>query len=409
MNNVLFKNLENGLTLCLIKKRGYVQKEAMLAFKCGSINTQFLTPGGKCRVPFGTAHFVEHKLFEKKHGNAFDDFSALGANVNAFTSLDTTAYYFTCCDNFYKCLSLLGEMSANPYFTDKNVKKELGIIGSEITMYEDNPSWQAHFSMLKGLYDKHPVSYSIAGSKEDIEQITPKALQIFYNSYYTGGNAILIAAGDINEYEFFSEAEKAFPLKKSENIKSLFPKSEKIERVSVKKHMPIATPVFSIGFKENGFDMSPVMRILTSKILLNILAGKGSVLYEKLYTSGLCNNPLNIDYICGKDYGVSVLSGTSQNPERLLSMLHCEITNFLNYGIAENYLNRIIKKCKGSLIQSYDSLDFCCSFTADNFIKSVKTLDIFDKYDSINSDELIMRLKNHFRADNLCMSQIMPL
>ncbi len=409
MNNIIFKTLLSGLTLCLIKKEGYIEKQAMLAVRCGSVNTEFSTDLGMQRVPRGTAHFVEHKLFEKKHGNIFDDFAKLGANVNAFTGLDITAYYFTCSDNFEKCLSLLAEMAVTPHFTQKGVEKELGIIGSEITMYDDDPGWQSYFGMLGGLYGRHPVRYPIAGDNTEISQITAEVLNLFYDSFYTAGNAIVIAAGDIDEDSFFTQAEKEFTLKAVPPAESLFPADKEIERVYVKKYMHLATPVFSIGFKEQDLEMPPVMRIITSKVLMDIIAGKGSVLFEKLYTSGLCNNPLGIDYICGRDYGISVISGTSQNPERLLSRLHCEITNFLNYGISEKYLERIICKSKGVLEQNMDSLDFCCGFAADNFIKSIKTLDFFDKYDSINSDELINRLESHFKADNLCMSEVVPL
>jgi predicted Zn-dependent peptidase len=42
----------------------------------------------------GVAHFLEHKMFDTKQGNALTDLSANGASPNAFTSSDMTAYYF---------------------------------------------------------------------------------------------------------------------------------------------------------------------------------------------------------------------------------------------------------------------------------------------------------------------------
>lgn len=409
MNNIKYKTLANGLTLCLIQKKDYVCKQAMLAFGCGSANIDFKTIGGNFTVPKGTAHFVEHKLFDKKHGNVFDSFSQLGANVNAFTGLDITAYYFSCMDNFEKCLSLLAQMAITPYFTQKNVIKELGIIGGEITMYDDDPFWQSHFGMLGGLYGKHPIRSPIAGAKEDIAQITPEHLTLFYDNFYTADNAILVAAGDIDEDSFFEQAEKEFTLNTAKKAESIFKTDIPVEDVYVKQRMSVATPVFSIGFKEDNFGMPMVMRRLTSKLIMEILLGKGSVLYEKLFTASLCSTPPSFDYICGKSYGASVISGVSQNPERLLSQLHSEISNYLNYGISQKNLQRVICKSIGLLEQNMDSIDFCCNFVADNFVKSIKTLDISDKYDSINTDELLLRLETHFRSDNLCMSEVVPI
>lgn len=408
MNGITYKTTKSGLTLCCIKKSGYVEKQAMVAVNCGSADVKLTGKRGGFTLPYGTAHYLEHKMFEKKHGNIFDDFSALGADANAYTSLDTTAYYFTCRYNFEKSLSLLAKMVTEPHLTDKGVERERGIIESEITMYEDDPGWQAYFGMLGGLYTENPVRVPIAGSKEDIDKINADTLKLLYRSMYTPDNIIVIAAGDIDQENFFEQAEKEFVFSPREKARSEFPKEDNINRVSVKKHMSVATPIFSIGYKEKNFDMPPLMRMLTSRILMDIFAGKGSVLYEKLYTSGLCTAPPTLEYICGKDYGISVISGSSGKPEILLSRLDNEIENFLSYGISEKYLNRITAKSRGELKQRMDSLSFCCSFAADCFAKSIKTLDIFDKYDSINSDELLLRLKDHFKADGLCMCEILP-
>jgi predicted Zn-dependent peptidase len=219
----------------------------------------------------------------------------------------------------------------------------------------------------------------------------------------------LIAVGDIDEAAFFEQATTEFTLPHKSPAAVTTTQSTGIRQAYVKKYMPIATPVFSIGFKENSFDLSPISRTVYSEVLTDILIGSGSVLFEKLYNNGLCTQPLGIDYICGKDYGISTVFGTSANPQRLLTLLHKEVENYLSYGISEQTLKRIIEKNKGKLMQNMDSIDFCCNFVSDNFVKSIKTLDFCDKYDSINNDELMHRLKEHFKPDNLCLSEIIPL
>ena len=78
------------------------------------------------KLPDGIAHFMEHKMFDNESGDSVDDiFSRLGADPNAYTSWDHTAYFFTCTsgDAFYEGLDNLLHFVSTPYFTDESVEK----------------------------------------------------------------------------------------------------------------------------------------------------------------------------------------------------------------------------------------------------------------------------------------------
>ena len=81
----------------------------MYGVNFGSLDEAFKIENevGFTSVPKGTAHFLEHKLFEKKDGSAFDLFGKTGANANAFTSFDKTAYLFYCSQKFEENLEIL--------------------------------------------------------------------------------------------------------------------------------------------------------------------------------------------------------------------------------------------------------------------------------------------------------------
>ena len=120
----------SGLKILVMPKKGYTTASATFGTKYGSIDTAFKKSGeGKViTVPEGTAHFLEHKLFESEEIDAFERFSKTGANANAFTSFDRTCYLFSCADNFYENLQTLLDFVQSPYFTQQTVKKEQGII-----------------------------------------------------------------------------------------------------------------------------------------------------------------------------------------------------------------------------------------------------------------------------------------
>ena len=123
------KVLPNGLTVLVMPRPGFRKKLAYFVTDYGSIHRCFTLDGVAYEAPQGVAHYLEHKLFDMPWGEVSADFAAMGANPNAFTSYDMTAYYFSCTENFRENLNLLLEFVTTPYFTEESVAKEKGIIG----------------------------------------------------------------------------------------------------------------------------------------------------------------------------------------------------------------------------------------------------------------------------------------
>ena len=166
--------LENGLTVCVIPRKGFTKKLAYFVTDYGSIHTEFTLEGKSYCAPAGVAHFLEHKMFDLPGGRDVSaEFAAMGASSNAFTSYDMTAYYFSCTENFEKCLALLLEFVSTPYFTEESVAKEVGIIDQEIGMNLDAPDSVIFDELMAALYEKHPIRVPILGTSETIRRITP--------------------------------------------------------------------------------------------------------------------------------------------------------------------------------------------------------------------------------------------
>ena len=133
---------KNGLRYYLFPRTGFGEQMAAVLVQRGA-NHLFWKgrDGEKICFPQGTAHFIEHKLFQQEWGDAFARFTQNGASANAFTDGDRTVYYFTCSDKFTENLRLLLDFVQKPYFTKEDTERERDIIVSEITMYEDDPMW----------------------------------------------------------------------------------------------------------------------------------------------------------------------------------------------------------------------------------------------------------------------------
>lgn len=132
--------------------------------------------------------------------------SALPAN--AYTSFETTRYLFSCTENAEQALEILLDFVQSPYFTKQTVEKELGIIGQEIKMYDDDPQWRMMFSLLRAMYHTHPIKDDIAGTVESIAEITPEYLYRCYNTFYNLNNMALCVCGNCTEEEVLALCDK---------------------------------------------------------------------------------------------------------------------------------------------------------------------------------------------------------
>ena len=94
--HLYYEQMDNGLKVYLLPKYNFSKTYGLFTTCFGSVDTTFVPLGQNemVKVPDGIAHFLEHKMFEMKEGDASDEFAMLGANTNAFTSSSRTAYLF---------------------------------------------------------------------------------------------------------------------------------------------------------------------------------------------------------------------------------------------------------------------------------------------------------------------------
>ena len=88
------ETLPNGLKICVIPKPDHAKKYAFFATRYGGMDIRFQLNGRWLDTPAGIAHYLEHKMFDTKEGNALQRLAKNGAEPNAFTSNAMTGYYF---------------------------------------------------------------------------------------------------------------------------------------------------------------------------------------------------------------------------------------------------------------------------------------------------------------------------
>lgn len=350
----------SGLKILICPKEGYSSTYAMFGTKYGSIDTDFRIRGEESftSVPEGIAHFLEHKLFESEELDAFTRYAETGANANAFTSFDRTCYLFSCADNFKASLEILLDFVTHPYFTAETVEKEQGIIGQEIKMCNDEPSWKALFALLRAMYENHPVRIDIAGTVESIGEITAELLYKCYETFYNFNNMVLAVAGNVTPEAVSEVADRV--LKKTEpiEIERRFhtEKKEVCERYR-EEYLPVASPIFALGFKENV--QSPersLKEVICSNILLQLIAGKTTALYETLLNEELINTSFDAELMEGYGYACLVFSGESRDPKRVQEAIITRIRELKQSGIDKADFERIRRKMYGGAVLGFNDI-----------------------------------------------------
>lgn len=404
------EELENGLTILCIPRKGIQKKYIIWGTNYGSIDNHFIVPetGEEVMVPDGVAHFLEHKMFEQENGkNSLDVLMSLGVDANAYTTNNHTAYLFETTNNFYEALDELMDYVQHPYFTDENVEKEKGIIAQEIGMYDDDPGWQLYMNALDCMYKENAIKIDIAGTVESISKIDKDVLYKCYNTFYNPSNMVLVVCGEFNPEEILQEIKNRIVEKENQaEIKRIYPESEKgINKKYKETKMQVSKPIFLIGFKDETLGKDKIKKHIAIEILMNMLVGKSSAFYKNMYDEGLLLAPLDMDYEYTDNYAHVMLTGQSKNPKKVQEELLKEMNN-LKQNMDSQYFERIKKKVYGDYVVEYNSVaDIARMFLSDYF-KGVNSFDYIEQYNEVSIEYTKEILNEIFDEKNCIMSVV---
>ena len=413
-DTVYYRKHPSGLPMYVWPKPKFATAYAVFATKYGAIDNAFVADGDTdvTVLPAGIAHYLEHKLFENEDCDAFERYAATGANANAYTSFDHTAYLFTCTQNVSESLEVLLDFVQDPYFTEQTVEKERGIIGQEIRMGEDSPSRRVFTNLMTALYHNHPVNIDIAGTVDSIAQITPELLYRCYHHFYNLHNMVLVVAGNATCEQVDAVADRLLkPCE--EKIPQRAPLCEPKEAVQprIEERMPVATSLFSLGYKvkrntEEGLTEESVTEIAAAAILEDLLGGKASPLYADLMEKGWINQSFEVGYWCGPGHGVWMVSGESAHPEQVCNAFCAEVERLKRDGIDPERFEECRKAVYGRMISQTDSVEGCGDLLIDAHLCGRNPFSILDEVATLDIQSVYERLKTDFIPESSALSLI---
>jgi len=224
---VLRTTLSNGLKVVIVRDALAPVVTQQITYFVGSNQSP---PG----FP-GTAHAQEHMMFRGSpgiNGDQISEISAqLGGNMDAFTTENTTTYYFTVpADNLGLTLKLGALRMSGIDDKAADWQKERGAIEQEVARDNSDPLYVLQAKAQKHVFAGTPYAHTGLGTKPSFDKTTAKMLKDFWSTWYAPNNALLVVAGDVEPHQVLDKIKNLYGRIPSKKL----PKKAKIELSPVK-------------------------------------------------------------------------------------------------------------------------------------------------------------------------------
>ena len=412
--NVWAATLPNGLRVRVLCKPDFQRSYAVFATCYGGADRRFRVGDTWTDTPAGVAHYLEHKLFDMPDGSdALLTLSENGADPNAFTSTNMTAYYFSCTDHFDECLRLLLEFVSTPYFTEESVEKERGIIDQEIGMNEDAPDSVVFDNLMAAMYAVHPIRQPILGTSETIREITPEVLYTCHRAFYAPGNMLLCVVGDVDPESVASAAREVLGSERKETGVKLRDWQEDMTcpKAETECSMEVAMPTFNLAFKCEPLTHgdAAIREEMVADLAAEALFGESSELYLRLYEEGIIDSSFGGGFETVDGCAMLLCSGDSDDPRAVREAILAQAEKIAAEGLPEKAFLRMKRSALGRRIRGLDSFDSTCFRLCAYHFSDFDYFRFPEVYRGISAEEICDFLRRAVRAERCSLSVIYPV
>jgi len=151
---------------------------------------------------YGVSHFLEHMVFKGTERRTAEqitlDFNTMGAEFNAFTSVEQTVYYARVLGEYLpRAVDLLSDMM-RPRLDAHEFDLERNVILEEIARSEDVPTSQAYRRLMQTYFAGQSLGHDVLGTRESIRELRVEQMREYAARRYAANNLILSIAGNFS-------------------------------------------------------------------------------------------------------------------------------------------------------------------------------------------------------------------
>lgn len=382
----------NGLRLRVLPKPQFREIAAVITFAYGSTDLAFTVDGAVITTPPGTAHYLEHKLFEDDELHTFERFAARGARVNASTGFTRTTYHFTGTAQLGPNLQDLLHLVSRAHITEANVQKERGIIAQEVRMYEDSPDYGSMFDLLGCLYRDHPVRHTVGGTVTSIDDITADMLLDCWRAFYRCGNAALAVAGPVDPAEVLDLASAAALAPGDAPPRRTIADHGAVATARSERSRQVARPRLLLGCKDPrpaGDWRARLQRQLSTRVLFDRLLSPSSELREALRQRGDVDDTVSSGYYGEQTFAFATVGCETEDPARAEAALRQLLLQ--PAPLDREHLERVRRRQLGGYVRGFESMRSLAFGNAMEALEDVPPFQALPALQALSPDDLLAR------------------
>ncbi|BBM22975.1 zinc-dependent proteinase, M16 family [Lactiplantibacillus plantarum] len=315
-------------------------------------------------------------------------------------------------------MTTLLDFVQDPYFSTATVEKEKGIIGQEIEMYDDDPSWRLYFGMIGNLYPNHPLQYDIAGTTDSIAKITADDLYAAYRTFYHPENMTLFVVGNFDPDEVLALVKANQDAK---DFTAFQPIERKIPETAADGHdiipyrtidMPVNRAKSIVGVKglvpiESG--AAALKYRAAVNVLLELLFGDTSADYLRLYDQGIIDDTFGYDFELQNGFNFVTFSGETDDPAQFDTAIIDVLENWRRSVVDQDDALALVKKeMIGRVVFMANSLEAVANRYDQRLFGTATIFDEPAVIDSLTLDDLTAVAEQLLQSQAISEYQIRP-
>jgi zinc protease len=373
----------------------------------------------------GLAHFLEHLMFKGTPLHPYGDFDHLitvnGAESNAFTTRDYTAYYQrTAADRLPLMMELESDRMQNLILTDENVKPELLVVREERRQRTENdPGALLAEQMDAAMFTAHPYGRPTVGWMSEVANLTRQDAISFYKAHYTPANAVLIVAGDADPDKVKLLADKYYGSLKNTFVpepRSRTPEPAPIvaRRLTMTDERA-STPYVSRSYltPSDGTDIN------NEAVALDFLSGilghgpqsrlyQALVMQQKLATdAGSYFNGAQLD---SGSFGVYGVPNPGVDVNKVETAINAVLADVVRNGVTQKELDRVRNQALASQIYALDDQMSLLQFAGASLMTGVPIDEAFsiELWNKITIEDIRTVAAKYIRPENSVTGILLP-
>jgi predicted Zn-dependent peptidase len=305
----------------------------------------------------GLSHLLEHMAFKGTHtrtaAEIVEEIEAVGGEVNAATSVETTSYYARVLkDDVGLGLDILGDILRNSVFDAAELEREKHVILQEIGAARDAPDDRVFDLFSEAAYPDQAIGRSILGTPDTINSVAPDKLQNYLTTHYRGPSTIVSAAGAIDHEALVRQTESLFGDLSADA--GPVPGAAHYVGGEAREPRDLMETQIVLGFKGRSYTSKD---FYTAQLLANTLGGgMSSRLFQEIREKrGLCYSiyAFNWSFADSGVFGIHAATGPKDVAE-LMPVLLTELEH-AGANIGETELERSKAQLRAGLLMSLES------------------------------------------------------